>query len=417
MRRSGFPIWLLVISLLVLTSCELQRSDDSAGDIAQPVPSVVITQAQEGFTPPEGGAAQTGNAIIRLQPNAQQIEVGAILPVEVRLANVTNLVGADVELRFNPAVLQVQDADPNAAGIQVQPGDFLAANFVVMNSADNTTGIIRYALTQLAPTPPVSGEGRLFLVTFQGVAQGVSDLTFSTVQLANSEFQEIPTTPENGQITVGQGGAIPTASPTPPIIAETLTPTPLLPTPTTIPGATDTPIPTVQPPTPVPTDVLPPTPTLVPTVPPPPTATPPMANLPYDLPPGGTLGFCYRVQPGENMLTVSNKFGVPPQNINIVNDLYPPGHTYIHQVLFSPTIMGHGPNFYQIQPGDTLTSIADQCRLTPKVIAKANGIDENDLIGAGQILLLPIPPYPPPSRYPYPLPIVPLCCPPPGPYR
>src|SRR5262245_46354181 len=150
MRRSGFPSWLLVMCLLVLTSCELQRSDDSAGDIAQPVPSVVITQAQEGFTPPEAGAVQTGDAIIRLQPNAQQIEVGATLPVEVRLANVTNLVGADVELRFNPAVLQVQDADPNTAGIQIQPGDFLAANLVVTNHADNTTSTIRYAMTQSA---------------------------------------------------------------------------------------------------------------------------------------------------------------------------------------------------------------------------------------------------------------------------
>jgi LysM repeat protein len=117
------------------------------------------------------------------------------------------------------------------------------------------------------------------------------------------------------------------------------------------------------------------------------------------------------------MLSISQRFGVPPQIINVVNDLFPPGHVFTHQVLFIPTILGHGPNFYQIQPGDTLTSIADRCRLTPEVIARANGIEEDDLIAAGQLLLLTIPPFPPPSRYPYPLPIVPLCCPPPGPHR
>jgi LysM repeat protein len=421
MGKLSLPNWFWVICLLAfgLAGCELTRTDDSSGDIAQPVPSVVIPetavvpQGEAEFAPPE--AAQAANAIIRPQPPEQQINVGDTATVEIRLADVTNLVGADVELRFDPAILQVQDADPNANGVQIQPGDFLAANFVVTNNADNSTGIIRYALTQLAPTPPVSGEGLLFRVTFQGVAQGVSDLIFSTVQLANSDFQEIPTTSETGRVIVGQVTI--TLTPSPTVVGAS--PTPVTPTPTVPPGVTVTPGPTVETPTPT-ASPIPTTTVVIPTPPPPPPPTPipPLANLPFDLPPGGTLGFCYRVQPGENIYSLAQKFGYPPQVINVVNDLHPPGHTYVHQVLFIPTQLGHGPNFYEIQTGDTLTSIADQCRLTAAVLAKANGIDENDLIGAGQILRIPIPPFPPPSRYPYPLPIVPVpgppgCCPPP----
>lgn len=421
MGKLSLPNWFWVICLLALglAGCELTRSDDTGGDIAQPVPSVVIQETivtpegQEEFAPPQ--AAQTGNAIIRTQPNDQQINPGDTTTVEVRLVSVTNLVGADVELRFDPAILQVQDADSNASGVQIQPGDFLAANFVVTNSADNATGIIRYALTQLAPTPPVSGEGLLFLVTFQGAGQGVSDLIFSTVQLANSEFQEIATTSEAGRITVGQVTITLTPSPSPTVVGAS--PTPVTPTPTITPGVTVIPSPIVETPTatpPAPTaTVVIPTPTPLP-----PTITPPLANLPFDLPPGGTLGYCYRVQRGETIYSLAQRFGYPPQVINMVNDLHPPGDTYENQVLFIPTELGRGPNFYRIEAGNTLTSIADGCRLTAAVLARANGIGENDLIGAGQILRLPIPPFPPPSRYPYPLPIVPVpappgCCPPP----
>jgi LysM repeat protein len=55
-----------------------------------------------------------------------------------------------------------------------------------------------------------------------------------------------------------------------------------------------------------------------------------------------------------------------------------------------------------IQAGDTLQSIADDCHLPVTFLAKANRIDVETTVQAGQRVIIPIPPFPPPSRFPYP---------------
>ena len=57
-----------------------------------------------------------------------------------------------------------------APGVQVAPGDFLSADFVVQNRADNQAGTIDFAVTQLNPSKTKSGSGTLFTVYFQGIA-------------------------------------------------------------------------------------------------------------------------------------------------------------------------------------------------------------------------------------------------------
>jgi hypothetical protein len=412
MRGRDLPGLLLgiVFVALGLVGCDIQRP--GGGDIAQTVPEVIASPTgQEGFTPPE--AAQTTEAIIRVQPASQQLNVGAAATIQIWISNVTNLTGVDVELRFNPAVLQVQDADPAAEGIQIQHGDFVKPDFVATNNADNVAGVIRYIISQVGTTPPANGEGLLASIPFQAANAGVSDLTFTINKLANNTGVAIPVLPESGQVTVvgaGQPTVEPTAGPTiEPTLAPTIEPTlvitltPIVPTPV----LTETP---PAPPTPIPT--------LAPTLPPPPTATPiPLAEIP----PGATFGFCYRVQPGEeNIHFLAQKFATTPYAINLVNDLYPLNYIFTHQILFMPTELGHGPNVYIIEQGDSLTTIAAECHLTPAMLIRRNRLDPetnpNAPLPAGQGLIIPIPYFPPPSRFGYPIgpiPIVPIpppCC-------
>jgi hypothetical protein len=371
--------------LLGLVGCDLQRPGE--GDITQAVPDVAATAGQEGFAPPE--AAQPGNSIIRVQPAIQQLNVGAVATTEIQITNVTDLAEASIELHFNQAVLQVQDADPNIEGVQIQPGNFLQPNFAVINEADNSTGVIRYTHNQAAETPPVSGEGVLASVNFQAINPGSSDLTFALAELASSAPAAIPVTSQGGQIIVTQPGQ--------PAVEPTLPPGPAI-EPTLVPTA-----PATLPPTPLPTD----TPTAQPTLPPPPPV--PTATLPpfAEIPPGATFGFCYRVRPGEESIYfLAQKFGTTPYAINLVNDLHPPSYIFTHQILFMPSQLGHGPNVYIIQAGDTLTSIAAECHLTPEMIIRRNKldpeIDPDAPLPEGQGLKIPIPYFPPPSRFPYP---------------
>ena len=82
------------------------------------------------------------------------------IDVEVRV--VRELYGADVQLRFDPAVLEVVDADDAVEGVQLQLDPFLDTDMVINNVVDNDAGTTWYALTQLNPSPPRSGDGRLF---------------------------------------------------------------------------------------------------------------------------------------------------------------------------------------------------------------------------------------------------------------
>lgn len=384
---------LALILVLILTGCEIGRTEEDArGNISGE------------FAPP--GATQNG-VVLRLQPSTQQLNVGETANIELLVDNVTNLYGADLEVQFAPSVLQVVDSNPNVEGIQITPGPFLSSDYVVSAVADNGTGLIRYIVNQTAPAEPASGSGVLASFTVQAVGMGESIFGFSTTKLSNPDGQAILPVIQITQITVGQPGQ-PTSTPDLSQPTATLTAIPGL-SPTVLP-ATETPTPTVTPlftMTPLPTM----TPTFTPL--PPPTATPSPIVGP---PPGATLGFCYRVQPGDTLYSLAQANGTSVQNIQIANDLYPPGYIYPQKALFIPTQMGAGPNFYVAQSGDTFESIADVCNLPADFLIWVNEprLGENPTLTPGEAVEIPIPPFPPPARYPYPPPGPPPVYPPPS---
>ena len=350
-----------------------------AGDIEEFSPPAQATAAQA-----EAPAAQVG-AVIRLEPATRQLNVGDTQAVEVRIDNIANLFAASFQLQFNPAVLQVQDTDPNREGVQIQPGNFPTPDFVAVNLATNTIGVIQYAVTGIDPTEPITGSGLMATIIFQAVGQGSSDLVFTQAIPVSKAAQLIPITRQPGQIIVNLGGptSTPTITPLPGQATATFTPIPVPITPS--PTPTFTPVPPTATPTPIP---------------PPPTNTP----LPPQvvIPPGATVGFCYRVQLGESVYSLGQKFGIEPSFINLVNDLHPPGHIYPQKILFMPTQYGTGPNVYMVQPGDTLASIAEQCQLKVEVLAFVNKLTPDANLAQIPALIIPRPPFAPPSRYPYP---------------
>lgn len=143
---------------------------------------------------------------LSVSPDSVNIDVGATTVVDIRTDNVTNLYGVDLGLTFDPAVVEVVDADGNAGnGINVASGTFLnsASGFTLQNAADNAAGTINYVFSQLNPAPPVSGGGVLIRITFRGKALGSSPVHFSRTNLANNASQAIQNTPTDGAILVG----------------------------------------------------------------------------------------------------------------------------------------------------------------------------------------------------------------------
>ena len=136
---------------------------------------------------------------MRLEPRPGQ-EGADVVTVDIRIENATRLYGVEVHLAFDPVRLQVQDADPDTEGVQIQKGDFPSPDFVVQNQADNDEGTIDYAVTQMAPREAVDGSGVLATVTVKGRDKGPSSLTFVGATLANPDGQEIPSQTVDGQV-------------------------------------------------------------------------------------------------------------------------------------------------------------------------------------------------------------------------
>jgi hypothetical protein len=166
---------------------------------------------------------------------------GQTLPAAIRITDIQNVYGFEMELKFDPSVVQVVDADPNAPGVQLLPGDFLSSDLIVRNTADNAAGVIQYAVTQLNPSVPKSGSGTLFTLNIVGGTAGKSGrIEVAKALFATRDGELIPVAASSGEVVVAAQTTVqPTVTTQP---SRTPSPTSVPPT-ATLPQATSTPRP------------------------------------------------------------------------------------------------------------------------------------------------------------------------------
>lgn len=157
-------------------------------------------------------AAAPQATIVRCDPATIGGPLGATVNVDIYVENVVDLYGADVRMGFDPAVLQVVDADPNTDGIQITPLDtFLSPDFVVRKGLGyaEDPDVIWYAVTQVNPSEAVSGSGPLARITFTASEAGTFALPITYHKLARRDSLEIPSIAQDCAITfvdVASGG-------------------------------------------------------------------------------------------------------------------------------------------------------------------------------------------------------------------
>ena len=200
-----------------------------------------------------------------LQPALAQgdVEVGVFEPittspgsrieVPIEIRGVQDLYAFDLEMQFDPAVFDAEDADPNMQGIQTALGTFLDAGLLLFNDVNPETGLVRFAMSQVNPSEGKSGDGILLVLYLSAKTTGESTLTVNSITLSDRKGVEIPTSGVGAVITVSEDApavtstSIPVQDPTNIIIIPTLAPTPtntLAPTETPMPTATAMPEPT-----------------------------------------------------------------------------------------------------------------------------------------------------------------------------
>ena len=161
------------------------------GFLAASGPAAAITRSLSAAREP------AITAIVRCDPSTLNALVGTTVSVTIYVENVVDLYGLDVRMVFDPLYAQVVDSDPVAPGVQIQPLDgFLSPDFVVRRSADNTTGQIRYAATQISPSQPVSGSGAVARIDLHGIQPGTIAVPITQVELARNDGTSIPATTE-----------------------------------------------------------------------------------------------------------------------------------------------------------------------------------------------------------------------------
>jgi len=325
-----------------------------------------------------------GVTVVGIDPAWQRIGPEGTTEVAIRIENVTRLYGVEVHLTFDPTYLEIQDADPDKASVQLQTGSFPAPDFVVQNQADNVQGTIDYAVSQLAPREPVDGGGVLATITVKTKGEGTSRLAFTGAKLANPDGQQIQAQTLDGEIVVAVGALSVQPTPTvegPPTETPVVLATPL-PTqvPTAVPSPTETPL------------SAPAEPTVAPS--PTPVRVEPIAMPP---PPAVTGGCYYIVRRGDTLFSIARRFGTTIAAIAQANGISNPRYIRAGQRLiipgaypaWAPPSAAPGATVYIVRRGDTLYSIARRYHTTVAAIAWANRIANPHRIWVGQRLVIP----------------------------
>ncbi len=162
--------------------------------------TLVLLLAAAGVMP---AAAQTPRAELSIIPGEGQTVKGEILEVGVQIKNVTDLYGMDMTLNFDPAVVEVVDANPGMDGVQVSLGTFLDPGMLLINRADNAAGRINFVMTQMNPSEAKSGSGLLLVVRLRGVKEGASSgISFGQVLLSTRDGMPVEFTFVDGVVSV-----------------------------------------------------------------------------------------------------------------------------------------------------------------------------------------------------------------------
>jgi hypothetical protein len=179
----------------------------------------------------------------------EEIEIlpGSQVAVPVEVSDVLDLYAVDLEIHFDPNLLQVADADENLPGVQPALGTFLDVGLTLFNEVDNTQGVIRFAMSQVNPSEPKSGEGVLLVLYLIGLREGETGLEVRFVDASDRYGDAIPVEPVDGVVTVTDLAGNVTSLPIPiqdPTMMIAITPSFMTTTPETYPAAVPSPQPT-----------------------------------------------------------------------------------------------------------------------------------------------------------------------------
>ncbi len=161
---------------------------------------------------PHGASAQSGDALVRVQPQKESVKKGDQLAVDVTIENVKNEASIQFDLLYNPGIFETANAgdDPNAGF--VQKGEFLGSTGrqVICNPVSNE-GVVRFTCVTLGVDPAgPDGGGKVATVFLKAIGSGKTELTLErvTANTVGLDTAEIPLQLQSATLTVTGGGGL-----------------------------------------------------------------------------------------------------------------------------------------------------------------------------------------------------------------
>ena len=168
-RWGGILTIIALVTLALLASGCCVRPVYSETPTPSALPATVPTTI-----PPVGEPTSTpavaGPALLLMEPSVVlEFVVGETRQVQMKLQNIQGLHEIELHISFEPRYISVEDADPAAAGVQIQPGAFPTPARVVRNEANNETGFVVYHVLQ-GEGSSATGSGLVASFTIRALA-------------------------------------------------------------------------------------------------------------------------------------------------------------------------------------------------------------------------------------------------------
>jgi len=156
------------------------------------------TRASSQATPLEPDST----AVVRIAPAAVSLNPGQSRTIEVWVDDVEALWGFQIDIQFDPAIIEVSNLTKGSM-LSTINGEFE----IVISDIDSDLGTIAFHMYQKRvddQTPlPRDESGVLFLFTIRAKDQlGETALTFDEITLSDRDSFEIPSSTQDGTVTV-----------------------------------------------------------------------------------------------------------------------------------------------------------------------------------------------------------------------
>jgi len=137
----------------------------------------------------------SGYANVYVNPGYQEAPVGSEFTISVDIETDEEIYAFDISLKFNQSKIEA---------IEIEEGDFLnkdgASTFVGTSTIDNSSGLLRFAVTRYGTTSGVSGNGKLFSVRFVVKNDSASGLIISDATIVNVNMNQVEANITHGRV-------------------------------------------------------------------------------------------------------------------------------------------------------------------------------------------------------------------------